>query len=199
MGLLAVLYLDCVNLKTQMNRKLNIKGTFQEVLLFVIITLPIAGIVVTVTSVEKWWNYNELWKFVFVCAGISVVLGVIISVVINRTNPSVLSEVKHKNNLWLVLVPLFFGVFAHLLSNLNNSNEQNDLVQGYVVVEKIYKPYRYGRAEKNILIIEIDDTSRKVNCRQEYWAKVPVGEKIPISVQTGKLGFEYINLVDHYW
>ena len=64
-----------------------------------------------------------------------------------------------------------------------------------LVSDKYIVPGGYGRASKDILVVEINGENHRLLCSVKYWNKILPGDKINISYNRSKVGFNFITLI----
>ncbi|GET35030.1 hypothetical protein PbJCM13498_38930 [Prolixibacter bellariivorans] len=167
-------------------------------LVITIVLFLLAGILTSVIGIKKIENYDHPYLFGFIFGGIGAILGIITAL---KLKPFIAVNRRLKNQYLPTIMFIAVGYFGIVLLMGSLLNQHLSVVEHrgrYQVVNKIRREAHFRSPEVNSLYVNINGTTRRLQCKHEYFNQIHIGQKIDLWMYKSKLGFDYIKLpFDH--
>ena len=167
-------------------------------LVIAMILFMLTGIFTTALGVINIENYDQPYLFGFIFGGIGVILGIITA---KKLKPFIAVNRRLKDNYGPAIMNIAVGYIGIVLLMGSLVNQHLSVIENrgrYEVVNKIRREAHFRSPEVNSLYVNINGTTRRLQCKHEYFNQVHIGQKIDLWMYKSKLGFDYIKLPFDY-
>lgn len=155
------------------------------------------GIFAAIIGIDNFKNYYNPYLFGFTFGTAGLVTGILAA---RKIKPYVILNPRmmiNYSSLTIMFSVGFIGCFmlgGHILNARISHLYKCD---NFVVMDKEFHKGGYKRAEKNILVIDIENESKKILCKKNYWQTITIGQTARVCIFKSPIGFGYLTLPDN--
>ena len=181
--------------KQKINFKKQSKGK-QVIIVTIFFISLLGGMFAGIVGVDNFKNYDSPYLFAFTFGVIGLMVG---STVAKRMKPFVIlnpTMLINYSNLSSMFSFGFVGTFmlgGHILNSKISSLYKCD---NFVVIDKQFEK-GYKRVKKYILVVNIENQTQRLLCRENYWQAMTIGETTNICIFKSPIGFDYLTLTEN--